>query len=153
MNADISVTRTISASDRRRKFARRYVVSDASVHDSQKLEDVLDANNTASDVWADSAYRSDEIEDKLAERGLKSHIHRRTYRNRKLSEAQKAANTTRSKVRARVEHVLADQKNGMGAEFVRTIGIVRARRKIGMTNLVYNMRRFVCLERMAAAAG
>jgi hypothetical protein len=36
---------------------------------------------------------------------------------------------------------------------VRTIGIVRARCKIGMTTLVYNMRHFVCLERMAAAAG
>jgi IS5 family transposase len=132
---------------------RRYVVSDASVHDSQKFEDVLDASNTASDVWADSAYRSAEIEEKLAECGLKSRIHRRADRNRKLSEAQKAANTTRSKVRARVEHVFGDQKNGMGAEFVRTIGIVRAPCKIGMTNLVYNMRRFVCLERMAAAAG
>src|SRR3982074_1735797 len=30
--------------DRRHKFARRYVVSDASVHDSQKFEDVLDAS-------------------------------------------------------------------------------------------------------------
>ena len=139
--------------DRRHKFVRRYVVSDASVHDSQKFEDVLDASNTASDVWADSAYRSAEIEEKLAECGLKSRIHRRACRNRKLSEAQKAANTTRSKVRARVEHVFGDQKNGMGAELVRTIGIVRARCKIGMTNLVYNMRRFVCLERMAAAAG
>ena len=88
-------------------------------------------SNTASDVWADSAYRSDEIEETLAERGLKSRIHRRAYRNRKLSEAQKAANTTRSKVRARVEHVFGDQKNGMGAELVRTIGIVRARCKIG----------------------
>jgi hypothetical protein len=38
-------------------------------------------------------------------------------------------------------------KNGMGAELVRTIGIVRARCKIGMTNLVYNMRRLVYLER------
>src|ERR1700730_4789909 len=139
--------------DRRHKFVRRYVVSDASVHDSQKFEDVLDTSNTASDVWADSAYRSDEIEEKLAERGLKSRIHRRAYRNRKVSEAQKAANTRRSKVRARVEHVFGDQKNGMGAELVRTIGIVRARCKIGMTNLAYNMRRFVCLERMAAAAG
>ena len=64
-------------------------------------------------MWADSAYRSDEIEEKLAERGLKSRIHRRAYRNRKLSQAQKAANTTRSKVRARVEPVFADQKNGM----------------------------------------
>ena len=131
---------------------RRYVVSDASVHDSQKFEDVLDTSNTASDVWADSAYRGDEIEEMLAERGLKSRIHRRAYRNRKLSEAQKAANTARSKVRARVEHVFGDQKNGMGAGIVRTIGIIRARCKIGMTNLVYNMRRFVCLERMAAAA-
>ena len=118
--------------DRRHKFVRRYVVSDASVHDSQKFEDVLDTSNTASDVWADSAYRSDEIEEKLAERGLKSRIHHRAYRNRKLSEAQKAANMTRSKVRARVEHVFGDQKNGMGAELVRTIGIVRARCKIGM---------------------
>src|SRR3981081_3071194 len=116
--------------DRRHKFVRRYVVSDASVHDSQKFEDVLDASNTASDVWADSAYRSAEIEEKLAECGLKSRIHRRACRNRKLSEAQKAANTTRSKVRARVEHVFGDQKNGMGAELVRTIGIVRARCKI-----------------------
>jgi len=37
--------------DRRHKFVRRYVVSDASVHDSQKFEDVLDTSNTASDVW------------------------------------------------------------------------------------------------------
>jgi transposase, IS5 family len=155
----------------RRQFVRRYAVSDASVHDSQKFEDVLDTSNTASGVWAkrakgsvkrslmewraegDSAYRSTEIEEKLAERGLKSRIHRRAYRNRELSEAQKAANTTRSKVCARVEHVFGDQKNGMGAGIVRTIGIVRARCKIGMTNLVYNMRRFVCLERMATASG
>ena len=68
-------------------------------------------------MWADDAYRSDEIEEKRAERGLKSRIHRRAYRNRQLSEAQ-----TRSKVRARVEHVFGDQKNGMGAELVRTIG-------------------------------
>jgi len=67
-------------------------------------------------------------------------------------KAQKAANTTRSKVRARVEHVFGDQKNSMGAGMVRTIGIVRASCKIGMANLVYNMRRFVCLERTAAAA-
>jgi hypothetical protein len=48
--------------------------------------------------------------------------------------------------------VFGDQKNGMGAGIVHTIGIVRARCKIGMTNLVYNMHRFVCLERIVAAA-
>jgi hypothetical protein len=53
-------------------------------------------------------------------------------------------------VRARVEHVFADQENGMGGIFVRTIGMARAAAKIGMMNLVYNMRRFVWLERAAA---
>ncbi len=96
--------------DRRHKFVRRYVVGDASVHDSQKLEDVLDMSNAASDVSADSAYRSQEIEEKLSRRGLKSRVHRRAYRIRELGEAQKAANKTRSKVRARVEHVFGGQR-------------------------------------------
>jgi len=34
---------------------------------------------------------------------------------------------------------------------VRTIGIVRARAKIGLQNLAYNIRRLVTLERLAAA--
>jgi len=43
------------------------------------------------------------------------------------------ANGRRSKVRAFVEHVFAHQKARMGL-FVRTIGIARARAKIGMAN-------------------
>jgi hypothetical protein len=34
---------------------------------------------------------------------------------------------------------------------LRTIGVVRARLKIGLQNLVYNIRRLATLERMAAA--
>src|SRR5262249_42797119 len=50
-------------------------------------------------------------------------------------QSQKSANTTLSKVRARVEHVFGQQQNSMGGKIVRTIGIVRARFKIGMMNL------------------
>ena len=71
--------------DRRHKLVRRYAVSTASVHDSQKLDDVLDPDNTASGVWADSAYRSQETEEKLAARGVTSHIHRRGSRNKPLT--------------------------------------------------------------------
>lgn len=138
--------------DRRHKLIRCYAVTDAAVHDSQKIVDILDPANTASDVWADSAYRSAEIEAKLAERGLKSRIHRKAARNHPLTARQERANKTRSKVRARVEHVFGDQTNGMGGKLVRTIGIVRARMKIGMQNLAYNLRRFVWLERTAQAA-
>jgi IS5 family transposase len=82
---------------------------------------------------------------------LKSRIHRRGVRSRPLSQAQQAANTARSRVRARVEHVFGHQENAMGRKIVRTIGIARARFKIGMMNLGYNMRRLVQLERVAAA--
>ena len=96
------------------------------MHDSQKLDDVLDANNTGSGVWADSACRSAEIEAKLAERNLKSQIHRRGSRGKPLTARQEAANKTRSSVRARVEHVFGNQHKSMGGKLVRTIGIVRA---------------------------
>jgi IS5 family transposase len=139
--------------DRRHKLVRRYTVSTASVHDSQKLEDVLDPDNTASGVWADSAYRSKETEEMLANRAMKSHIHQRGNRGKPLTPRQEAANKTRSKVRARVEHVFGIQHGAMGGKFVRTIGIVRAAVKIGMQNLAYNMRRLVVLERIAMAAG
>ena len=137
--------------DRRHKLVRRYTVTDASVHDSQALDDLLDDDNTASGVWADSAYRSAEIEARLEERGLKSRIHRKAHRNRPLTEREKQGNRTRSKVRARVEHVFGAQSNDMGGTLLRCIGITRARARIGLRNLAYNMRRMVQLDVLAAA--
>jgi len=69
----------------------------------------------------------------LAEKGLTSRIHRKG----------------RSKVRVRVEHIFGSQSNDMGATQVRSIGIVRAKARIGLKNLTYNMRRLVQLERLA----
>ena len=57
------------------------------------------------------------------------------YRNKPLSEREKRGNTTRSKVRARVEHVFGAQSNDMGGTLVRSIGMVRARARIGLKNL------------------
>lgn len=137
--------------DRRHKLVRRYGVTDAAVHDSQVVEDILDADNTASDVWADSAYWSAEIEAKLKEMGLKSRIHRKGHRNKPLTEREKRGNKTRSKVRVRVEHVFGAQSNDMGGTLMRGIGRVRAKARIGLKNLAYNMRRLVQLERLALA--
>ena len=139
--------------DRTHKLIRRYAVTDASVHDSQLLDDVLDPANTASEVWADSAYRSKETESKLADKGLKSRIHRKASRARPLTEREKRGNKTRSRVRSRVEHIFGDQENAMGGTLVRTIGLARAKTKIGLKNLAYNMRGLVQLERLAMAAG
>ena len=137
--------------DRRHKLVRRYHVSDAAEHDSQVLDDILDGDNTALGVWADSAYRSAEIEAALKEKGLRSRIHRKGRRNKPLSEREKQGNKTRSSVRVRVEHVFGAQSNDMGGTQVRSVGLVRAKARIGLKNLAYNMRRLVQLERLAAA--
>ncbi len=44
--------------DREHGLLRRYVVTHAAAYDGGQLGAVLDRDNTASDVWADTAYRS-----------------------------------------------------------------------------------------------
>jgi len=137
--------------DRKHKLVRRYKVTSAERHDSQEIANLIDRNNTCRDVWADSAYRSKETEAMLKDAGYRSRIHRRATRGHALSAREKAGNTTRSKVRARVEHAFGHMSTAMRATIVRTIGLARATAKIGMTNLAYNMSRFATLHRMATA--
>jgi IS5 family transposase len=135
--------------DAKHKLIRRYEVTDAGVHDSQPLDALLDKGNTSVNVFADSAYRSAEIEAKLKAGGFNSRIHRRATRSHPLSDAQTRANRAKSRIRARIEHVFGAQQSSAGGRMVRTIGIMRARAKIGLQNLVYNIRRFVTLQRIA----
>jgi IS5 family transposase len=121
--------------DRRHKLVRRYRVTDATVHDSQVVDDILDTDNTAADVWGDSAYWSAAIVATLKAKGLKSRLHRKGQRAKPLSEREKQGNRTRSKVRARVEHVFGAQSNDMGGTLVRSIGLVGATARIGLKNL------------------
>jgi IS5 family transposase len=137
--------------DAKHKLIRCYDVSDAAVHDSQKLDGLLNKANTSAEVFADSAYRSAETEARLKTRGFRSRIHVRATRNHPLSQRQLEANRKKSRIRVRVEHVFGAQETSTGSRLVRTIGIVRARVKIGLQNLVYNIRRLVTLERMIAA--
>ena len=66
------------------------------------------------EVWADSAYRSDEQEQSLETRRHESRIHERAYRNKPLTEAQALSNTEKSRVRARVEPVFGAMENERG---------------------------------------
>ena len=138
--------------DRRHKLIRRYRVMDAAVHDSQVIEELLTSDNTASGVWADSAYRSKDTEATVKARGLTSRIHRKASRNRPLRDWEKAGNQSRSRFRVRIEHVFGAQHNDMGGTLVRSIGLVRARARIGLKNLACNMRRLIQLQRLASAS-
>jgi len=122
---------------------------DAAAWDGAQLRNVLGRGNTGSKVWADTAYRSKKPvpdpdpgnEAWLAKNGYFSDIHHKKPRGRPMNQRTVRANGRRSKVRAFVEHVFAHQKARMGL-FVRTIGIARARAKIGMANLAYNLIRY-----------
>jgi len=70
-------------------------------------------------------------------RKLKSHIHRKGKRGKPLTEQAGRANRTKSTVRIRVEHIFGAQANNTGGTLVRTIGLVRAKAKIGMKNLLW----------------
>src|SRR4030088_2548407 len=63
--------------DARHKLIRAYGVTDASVHDSQESDDLLNKGNTPSEVYADSTCLPAETERKLKARGFRSHIHKR----------------------------------------------------------------------------
>jgi IS5 family transposase len=97
------------------------------------------------------AYRSAKNERHLAENGLRSQIHRKKPKGKSMPEAVARANGRKSKVRAFVEHVFARQKGPMDL-VIRTIGLARAKLKIGLANLTYNMKRAVWLTACSAMA-
>lgn len=133
-------------------FVRRYSVTDAAVHDSQVLPNILDETNEGDEVWGDSAYRSALIEWFLALLNWCSQIHERGYRNHPLTEQQQENNRQKSKTRAKVEHVFGVWVNEMGGKLIRSIGIERVRAHLGLRNLVFNLKRYVYLETRAVNA-
>lgn len=127
--------------DKKSKLITNFEVSSASVHDSKILDYLLDEEDSHHELYADSAYRSKEIEEELKKRKIRSRIHKKGYRNNPLSEKDKAINTKKSKIRARVEHVFGDMCQTMGKIMVRQIGMARNTAAITMMNICYNMRR------------
>ena len=124
-------------------FIRNHSVSDASVHDSQRFCEVLDGDNEGDEIWADSAYRNQALEEGLEMVGYRSQIHERGYRNHPLTDEQKATNRDKSKVRAKVEHVFGAWVMGMGGKLVRCIGITRVSAQLGLKDLTYNLKRYL----------
>jgi IS5 family transposase len=134
--------------DRRHGLIRTWVATDAARYDGAQLPNLVSKANTASDVWADTAYRSKTNERFLAGNALVSRIHRKKPKGKPMPVNVARANGIKSKVRAAVEHVFARQKGPMGL-VVRTIGIARATVKIGLANIAYNMKRAVWLTERA----
>jgi transposase, IS5 family len=134
--------------DKKSKLIDKYKVTDASVHDSQPLYELLEEKDAEQPLHADSAYTGEEQEKTIKDKRLINCVNEKGYRNKPLTEQQKAKNKEKSRIRARVEHVFGFIENSMHSSFIRTIGIARATATIGLMNLTYNLFRYIQLQKV-----
>jgi len=137
--------------DAKSKLIDGYVVTDASVHDSQALGDLISEQDAGQALYADGAYASEQLDEVVKRCKMINRIHQRGYRNRPLTDDQKKSNALKSKTRARVEHVYAFMEQSMHGLMIRCVGMDRAKGVIGLINLTYNMFRLEQIERLKLA--
>lgn len=109
--------------DSQNKLIHSVVATSANVHDSAVIEDLLHGDETR--VWGDSAYTGQTGRIKKVAPGARDFTQRKGSRNRKLTDAERLKNKTKSKVRARVEHPFHIIKNRFGFTKVRYRGLAK----------------------------
>ena len=131
--------------DVKSKLIDTYVVTDASVHDSQPTYLLLDEKDNGQDCYLDSGYIGQD--GVLRDYGMNPIICEKGFRNHPLTDEQKANNRQKSKTRCRVEHIFGFEEGSMKGLVVRSIGLMRAKANVALTSLVYNMFRFIQIMR------
>jgi len=134
-------------SDQKTKLITNYSVTPASTHDSQAVKDIV--NESDSVLYADSAYKSKEIETYHKDNKVQSKVIKRKYRNKALDKADHKTNHKHSKTRVRVEHIFGTLTSQMhNALHLKAIGLERISSLIGLVNLTYNLVRYEQLVRL-----
>ena len=109
--------------DSRTKLIHSVAATAANVHDSQMLPTLLHGRETR--VWGDAAYSGQRAVLQQHAPEAQSFIQTKAHRHRPLSEAERARNRTKSKVRAKVEHVFLVIKRIFGWSKVRYRGLAK----------------------------
>lgn len=123
------------------KIITTYVVTPASTHDSQPLDNLLDSDDEAQILYADSAYTGVKQDAVIEKHKMDNQVCEKGYTNNPLTEEQIASNRVKSKTRSRVEHVFGFMEMSMNHMYLHNIGIKRISAVIGLMNLTYNMFR------------
>lgn len=134
--------------DAKSKLITNYSVTHAAVNDNQEFVDLLRENDGL--LYGDCAYVGEKFVEQFPE-GVTNMIHEKAEKNRPLTEAQKASNREKSRIRCRIEHIFGYMTGAMHGITVRSIGLARAKFNVGMLNLVYNLCRFTFLMRLKKA--
>ena len=131
--------------DSESKIITDFSVTDASVHDSQEFVGLVDEKDC--DVKLDSGYAGEEFQKELLAKfpNIKIHVCTRAYRNKPLTDEDKAKNKEIAHIRARIEHIFGYMTRFMAGITSRVHGIARIKRDVTAKNLAYNLRRCVCI--------
>jgi IS5 family transposase len=132
--------------DIKTKLITGYTVTPANIYDNEVIDQLVSKKDRGQKLYADSAYRSKEIEAELKRKKVISMIHEKGYRYKKLTEAEQKRNKKKSKVRARVEHIFGFMTNSMNGKFIRCRNLIRAQAAIGLMNITYNLFRIAQLK-------
>lgn len=127
--------------DKKTKLIEKYHTTDASVHDSKVISPLMEDKDKGQDLFLDAGYESKE--DVVIAAGMNPVICEKGHRNNPLTDEQKQNNRTKSKTRCRIEHIFGFVEGAMNGSLVRSIGMMRAKAANALTNLVYNIFRYV----------
>lgn len=101
--------------------AHSVAVTDAAVHDSQMMDELLHGDEA--EVYGDKAYASRDRRERLESTGAVCRINRKARRGKRLNCADRAFNKKSNRTRARVEHIFGVVKHLWGYRKVRYRGI------------------------------
>jgi len=132
--------------DAKSKLITKYLVTDASVHDSQATGLLLAEKDKGEPFYADSAYSGGPQEKIIESKEMINRVCEKGYRNNPLTEEQKNQNTEKSRIRSRVEHIFGFMENSMNGMYLYNIGMKRVTAVIGLMNLTYSMYRKLQLQ-------
>ena len=127
--------------DKKTKLIEKYHTTDASVHDSNVIEPLIEEKDKGQDLYLDAGYESKD--DVVTACGMNPVICEKGHRKHPLTDEQKQNNRIKSKTRCRVEHIFGFIEGAMKGSLVRSIGMTRAKAANALTNLVYNIFRYV----------
>jgi IS5 family transposase len=129
------------------KLITAYKATSANIHDSEVMDKLLNNKEDSSQsLHADSAYRSEAIEQLCSRKNIESCIHEKGYRNKALTKRQQQRNKKKSRIRARVEHIFGFMTNSMNEMYLHYRNFIRNQAAIGLMNLTYNLFRLVQLK-------
>lgn len=127
--------------DNKSKIITKTFTTVASTSDSKAFVPLLSDSDMDKPIYMDSGYDYADVKSVLAAGGIKMKIQKRAVRNKPLTEKEEKRNHRFSKIRCRVEHVFGAMRTLFGPPLIRTIGLQRARVKITLRSLTYNIQR------------